>query len=150
MTFDVLAETPGTTEVAIVASTGTINKSAVLTLQRLDKPHVELTSITAPQTISYDAPLEVTFTVARKSFSTPLNVTVTARDQTQVDLGTLATDQQVTIRATGDQIVSNHLPIRVTYFDEQGTMYTVDSDVSIIVTNAPWYKPLLDWLRELF
>jgi len=150
ISFDILAQTPGPHEVQIVASNGVLNKTAVLTLIRLDKPLVQIVDIRAPSTVAYGSPLEVTFTVSRKSVSAPLNVTVGARDAAEIDLGTLLVDQQVTIRATGDQIVSDHLPIQVTYADENGNAYVENADVSLIVMDAPWWKSILDWLRELF
>lgn len=148
--FEVLAQVPGPHEVEVTASAGQLNKSAILTLTRMDKPKVGIKDIEAPNTVAYGSPLEVTFTVARESISTPLNVTVRARDAATVDLGALSADQHVTIKATGDQIVANHLPLRVDYADEQGNSYFVETDVAVVVTSAPWYKPLLDWLRELF
>ncbi len=147
-TFDITAETPGRHEIKANATSGAITKTAILTLLKFDKPQAELVNITAPEQLSYNDKFEVSFTITKKSFSKPRNVTITTRRQDILEIGALTLDQEIALQSTGDQIIANHIPLEITYKDDFGNSYEFEKDIKIKVKGAPWYKWIFDLVHD--
>ncbi len=155
VSYEVQAVTPGPHEVVVKATSGIMEKKAVLTLVRLDDPHVAIRNIMAPESVSYGDTFKLSFLLARDSVSFPQNVSVNIKgggSQAFVDVGELLIDQEVNVNIRSDQLYSSHpeFSIDVSYKDPFGKDYTATSSASVRVSGVPWYKRIFGWVIDLF
>jgi len=155
VSFNVLAQTPGPHEVEVSATYDDLEKKAVLTIVRLDRPRIVIRDLSIPPTANYGAPFLLSFTLARESVSTPQNVTVRVKgggSTAQVDVGNLVVDQEVNINIRSDQLYSSSpdFDIDVSYSDPFGDVQHARNSASIKVSNVPWYKRMIGWFIDLF
>ena len=155
VSFDVLAQTPGPHEVEVSASYEDLEKKAVLTLVRLDRPRIVIRDLSIPSAANYGDPFLLSFTLVRESVSTPQNVTVNIKGggaTAQVDVGNLLIDQEVSINIRSDQLYSSspNFDIDVSYSDPFGDVQQASTKASISVSNVPWYKRMIGWFIDFF
>ncbi len=155
VSFDVGVEIPGPHQVEVTATSAGIEKKAVLTLVRLDRPHVAIKNIVAPQEVAYGDSFELSFTLARESVSIPQNVTVAVEGggaKAALEIGALPVDQDVTINIRSDQLYSSYpsFSIDASYADPFGKEYESADSISVRVSGVPWYKRAIGWIIRLF
>ncbi len=155
VSYDVPVSTPGPHEVVVTATSGVMEKKAVLTLVRLDSPRIVIKNIIVPDSVAYGDSFKLSFLLARDSVSFPQNVSVVVKgggSQALVDVGELLIDQEVNVNIRSDQLFSSHpeFSIKVSYKDPFGKDYSAESSASIRVSGVPWYKRMFGWLIDLF
>ncbi len=155
VSYDVPAITPGPHEVVVKATSGVMEKKAVLTLVRLDNPSIAVKNVMVPESVSYGDEFKLSFLLARDSVSFPQNVSVVVKgggSQALVDVGELLIDQEVNVNIKSDQLFSSNpeFSIDVSYKDPFGNDYSAESSASVRVSGVPWYKRMFGWIIDLF
>ncbi|MEM3154201.1 MAG: transglutaminase-like domain-containing protein [Candidatus Woesearchaeota archaeon] len=155
VSFDIPMPGPGQKEVVVTASSGDLEKKAVLTLVRLEEPRIAIKDISLPERILYGDTFTLLFTLSRESISLPENVTVNVEGggaKAKVEVGDLLIDQEVHVNIRSDQLYSGNplFDIDVTYQDPFGQQYHESASASTFVSDVPWYKRFLGWFIDLF
>ncbi len=155
VSYEVPAITPGPHEVVVTATSGVMEKKAVLTLVRLDSPRIVIKNVMVPESVSYGDEFKLSFLLARDSVSFPQNVSVNVKgggSQALVDVGELLIDQEVNVNIKSDQLFSSNpeFSIDVSYKDPFGEEYSISSSASVRVHGVPWYKRMFGWIIDLF
>jgi hypothetical protein len=155
VSYEVLASTPGPHEVVVTATSGAMEKKAVLTLVRLDSPRIAIRNILVPESVVYGDEFKLSFLLARDSVSFPQNVSVVVKgggSQALVDVGELLIDQEVNVNIKSDQLFSSNpeFSIDVSYKDPFGEEYSAESSAPVRVSGVPWYKRMFGWIIDLF
>ncbi len=155
VSYEVVAAAPGPHEVVIKATSGAMEKKAVLTLVRLDNPKIAIKSIMAPEAVAYGDTFKLSFMLSRESVSFPQNVSVSVKGggaQAFVDVGELLVDQEVNVNIRSDQLYSSYpkFSIDASYKDPFGNEYEESSSAYVRVSGVPWYKRIFGWLANLF
>jgi hypothetical protein len=153
--YEVQATAPGPHEVVVTATSGRMEKKAVLTLVRLDNPRIAIKNIMAPESVEYGDVFKLSFMLSRESVSFPQNVTVSIKGggaQAFIDVGELLVDQEVNVNIRSDQLFSSNpeFDIDVSYKDPFEKEYSAESSASVRVFGVPWYKRMFGWLIDLF
>ncbi len=155
VSFDVLADSPGSHEVLVSATSGVVVRKAVLTLVRLDNPSIVIKDVRAPDVVDYGESFQLSFALSRDSVSLPKNVTVYVKGggaKAVVEVGELSVDQEVNINVHSEQLysASPDFDIDVVYSDPFGRKYDSSGSVSVNVNGVPWFKRVVGWFIDLF
>ncbi len=153
--FDVPAPNAGPNEVKVIAKSGVLEKQAVLTLVRLDRPNIVIKDISLPGEVSYGDTFTLTFTLSRDSVSSPRAASVSIKGggaKAVVDVGEVVADQIVAVNIRSEQLFSSNpvFDIVVSYEDPFGQSYSSESSASIVVSGVPWWKKFVGWFVVLF
>lgn len=151
--FTVNTQTPGKHDLLLTATAGSFQKTAGLTLNRLDTPHIDITNIQVPSDVNYRDTFTVTFTLSRASFAPPQNLTITLTapgTRAKATLGELPIDQEVRLNIPSNQLRSANptITILATYQDNTGKQLQSTAETTLHITGMPWYKRLLGWLTN--
>lgn len=151
VSFDVLAKSPGSHPVDVVATLGSDVSRAQLVLTRLDLPRVVVDSVVLPKSVSSSELFDLSFMVRRESVAVPKNVRVDvsgAGAVSSIVLGDLLIDQNVTVVVDSSQLYSSS-PVFdiVAYFeDDKGSLLESGAKGSMSVGGVPWYKRVVGYI----
>ncbi|MFH0869597.1 MAG: transglutaminase domain-containing protein [archaeon] len=159
-------ETLGVKTLTFKTENSLVDNEYYLVIDVQDKPLIDISNLSYPETINYGQAGEVVITMRRRSGSQPQNIRVSLDHELishEWTLSKLESDYEFRILINGADMVldKNDFLIKVAYQDIKGNNYQVDNKFSIILNNPTFFQRLtirmniLDrkmsiWLSKLF
>jgi hypothetical protein len=126
-------------------------KVSYIPINVLDKPNIAITEFSAPETIDYTDPFDITFTLSKVSKSTPKNLRLVLQSETNKVEWTFVefdSDKGFTLTSKGSSMKPNVNNYRITAFyeDDKGNTYTTTKDF-IITSHATFFENIFLYLN---
>ncbi len=136
----------GLQDIEIVARQDSNTASDITSINVLEGPDLEITSINYPKNASYKDNFNISLILVVKA---PVkDVKIKINDYNVLEIPELETTKSAIIQTSGrDLFDKENLTISIDFKDLNNREYNVDSSYPIEIANVPWYIKLLNWLR---
>jgi transglutaminase-like putative cysteine protease len=129
-------ESEGLKNVEIKVYNDELTKVSYIPINVLDKPKASITDLKYPEVVGYGDSFDITFTLVKDSKSTPKNLKITLKSETNKVEWTFPdfdVDKGFAIKSNGNTMKpnKNNYNILVEYSDETGANYTTEKDFTI-------------------
>ncbi|MBI2574292.1 transglutaminase domain-containing protein [Candidatus Woesearchaeota archaeon] len=141
----------GSQSIIIAASGEDVSGSALLKLNVLDVPEVEISGISYPASVSYNEAFNVSFVAEKKSVSVPVKVAAAAGSE-RLDAEALNKSSTFVFSFTGRELKEglNKMQINVKYGDLNGRAYEKSTEISITLKKLTLWQRIQLLLRRFF
>lgn len=153
MTTSILYATPGLKEFIITFEGEGLRKTVPVAVEMLDIPEVEIKSLRYTNVINAKSSTNITFTVAKKSESSPQNVVVNVvagKRVSKIEMPYLEQDQPIAVEVAGKDFIGRKsgLKIVVEFEDENGRHYEVKETAEVELTNISFIEKAWFFIKE--
>jgi len=147
-------DTLGIKTMVFSASNELVEKSYYIIIDVQDKPLIEITNLTSPESMSYEDSSEISFFVKKKSNTNPRNVKVRVEHEFVREYWSvpeLEMDYNFKVLLKGDNLNlnKNNFNIIITYEDAEGKQYSLSQEFYINLNNPTLWQKINIWLRVL-
>lgn len=132
---------PGSQSIIITASGEDFSGSALLKLNVLDVPEIELSEVSYPGRVSYNDDFNVSFVAARNSTSTPVKLSASVGNK-KLEVEALNQSSLLVFSFKGRELKEgmNSMQIRVKYGDLNGRAYEKRAEISISLRKLTFWQ----------
>ena len=118
-----------------------VSKSAAVNFKVNDIPEIQVENPVFPPNVSYDSNFVVSFDIAKKSYSSPKDVSIIFTlngVEKKWHIDELSGNKKISLRFQGSQLKygTNTFKVNVYYYDSLGRNYNVRKEFSTEITNA--------------
>jgi len=136
LAFSKSFDTTGLKNVEIKVYNDEFTKVSYIPINVLDKPKISITELTAPDTVDYKDPFDISFTLTKDSKSTPKNLKILLQSETnkvEWSFPEFDSDKGFTLASKGSTMRpnTNHYAITVFYTDDKGNVYSTEKDFNV-------------------
>jgi transglutaminase-like putative cysteine protease len=160
--FNLNFDSSGKKDVSATVKNTDIFQAYPMEIEVLDVPKITIADLEYDNNISYDDAGQITFTLARESYSIPKDITITMRQDKKIrewDLPSLEEDKEFVINIKGEEFSKERMDIKilVDYKDERDKEYSTEEEFTISLEKATFFQKIriyinkvVNWIADLF
>ncbi|MDP3765037.1 MAG: transglutaminase-like domain-containing protein [Nanoarchaeota archaeon] len=154
ITFDINKSIIGLMERPVTLRNELVSKAAYVNFKIDDAPKIEIENLELPLNVSYDENFTISFTLGKKSQSSPQNAEVVFTlngIEKRWDINELVENRKFVLNFMGNMLKygKNDYRINVDYYDGLKKLYNANKEFSIELTNVTLLQRLLLWFNVL-
>jgi hypothetical protein len=129
-----------------------IEKSYYTIIEVQDKPLIEITNLSFPESMNYEGSSAIKLLAKKKSNTSPRNVHIIIEHELineDWNVPSFDHDYDFTVLLKGESLKlnKNDFKIIITYEDEQGKQYNLEKKLSIQLNNPTLFQKIMIWLN---
>jgi len=131
--FDFIPAQAGNQTIRVVAENSQVSKSERLSINVLDEPMVDISDISAPEIVGLES-FDLSFTVAKKSYSVPVNAEIgisNGKFKRTWHLDRLNQTEKITYSLNGKYLDDGPITVNAVFEDNNGNVYSQSAGVNI-------------------